>query len=140
MPSPSPPELLIVLERQAKLCEDLEAVADGLPIRVDPGHCLRVAMQILPVLQESQRAEEMRLFPGLLARSPNAMAIVSHLRTEHAEDQGFGEEVRAELIDLSRGHSSLPPEALVYMLRGFFEGMRRHMRHVREVCETISVS
>ena len=118
-------------ERQLKLCNDLEAVADSLPAGTDRQFCLHLARQIGPVLRDAHAAEEQFLFPGIVAR--NGAAVVERLRLEHIEDECFGEEVQYELLQLGQGRPVLAPEATGYMLRGFFEGMRRHMRHELEL-------
>lgn len=124
-----PPELKKTFERQMKLCDDLEAVADSLPLRTDRHFCLHLARQIGPVLRDAHAMEEQLLFPGLLARGENGAEVVERLRLEHIEDECFGEEVQYELLQLGQGRTVLAPEATGYMLRGFFEGMRRHMHH-----------
>jgi hypothetical protein len=124
-----PPKLKKMFERQMKLCDDLEAVADSLPLRIDRHFCLHIARQIGPVLRDAHAAEELHLFPTILSRSENGGDVVERLRLEHIEDECFGEEVQYELLQLGQGRTVLAPEATGYMLRGFFEGMRRHMRH-----------
>ena len=88
-------------ERQLKLCNDLEAVADSLPAGTDRQFCLHLARQIGPVLRDAHAAEEQFLFPGIVAR--NGAAVVERLRLEHIEDECFGEEVQYELLQLGQG-------------------------------------
>lgn len=127
----APQQLKQSFERQAKLCNDLEAVADSLPAGTDRQFCLHLARQIGPVLRDAHAAEEQFLFPGILARG--GAAAVERLRLEHVEDECFGEEVQYELLQLGQGRPVLAPEATGYMLRGFFEGIRRHMHHELEL-------
>ena len=55
------------------------------------------------------------------------------MRLEHIEDECFAEEVQFELQQIATGQPVLAPEATGYMLRGFFEGLRRHVRHELEL-------
>lgn len=130
-PAVFPDHLKRTFERQLKLCDDLEAVADSLPAGTDRQFCLHLARQIGPVLRDAHAVEEQFLFPGLIARGGGE--LVERLRLEHIEDECFGEEVQYELLQLGQGRPVLAPEATGYMLRGFFEGMRRHMRHELEL-------
>jgi len=130
-----PTELMQTFQRQMKLCDDLEAVADSLPSRLDRQFCLHLARQIGPLLQAAHAAEELFLFPALGGTGTPAPELVERLRLEHIEDECFGEEVQHELLQLGQGQPVLAPEATGYMLRGFFEGLRRHMRHELELLE-----
>ncbi|RYE09229.1 MAG: hemerythrin domain-containing protein [Hyphomicrobiales bacterium] len=127
------PELLRIFERQTKLCDDLEAVADSLPNRTDRQFCLHLARQIGPLLKAAHDIEEKHLFPAIIEAHGGGAELVERLRLEHIEDECFGEEVQHELMQLGQGRPVLAPEATGYMLRGFFEGMRRHMRHELEL-------
>lgn len=130
-----PPELVQTFERQMKLCDDLEAVADSLPRATDRQFCLHLARQIGPLLRDAHALEERVLFPAILTRGDSGADVVERLRLEHIEDECFGEEIQHELMQLGRGQPVLAPEATGYMLRGFFEGLRRHMRHEYELFE-----
>ena len=130
-----PAELMQAFDRQRKLCDDLEAVADSLPSRMDRQFCLHLARQIGPLLQAAHAAEERFLFPSIGAAGEQGAELVERLRLEHIEDECFGEEVQHELLQLGQGRPVLGLEATGYMLRGFFEGLRRHMRHELELLE-----
>jgi hypothetical protein len=127
-------ELIQTFDRQRKLCDDLEAVADSLPSRLDRQFCLHLARQIGPLLKAAHAAEERHLFPSIAGESTSG-ELIERLRLEHIEDECFGEEVQHELLQLGQGLPVLAPEATGYMLRGFFEGLRRHMRHELELLE-----
>lgn len=133
-PNTLPAELKQTFERQMKLCDDLEALADSLPSRLDRQFCLHLARQIGPLLRAAHDAEERHLFPSFNREAPSG-ELVEQLRLEHIEDECFGEEVQHELLQLGQGRPVLAPEATGYMLRGFFEGLRRHMRHELELLE-----
>ena len=53
-----PAELMQTFERQRKLCDDLEAVADSLPARLDRQFCLHLARQIGQFLKACHAAED----------------------------------------------------------------------------------
>jgi hypothetical protein len=122
-----PIDLRRSFDRQLKLCDDLEAVADSLPSRADRQFCLHLARQIGPVLRDAHAIEERLLFPRI--DKDNSTEIIDRLRWEHLQDVCYGEEVQHELLQLGKGLPIISPEALGYMLRGFFEGMRRHAFH-----------
>ena len=132
-----PSQLKQAFDRQLKLCDDLEAVADSLPLRTDRQFCLHVARQVTRVLTDAHAAEEVFLFPLLMDRGRQiGDEVVARLRLEHTEDECFAEEVQHELLQLGQGLPVMPPEAIGYMLRGFFAGIRRHLRHEMELLES----
>ncbi len=119
--------------QQLALCDALEAIADSLPNGLNHQRCLRVAQLIGPVLRNAHQAEETVLFPHILATHADGSAVVEQLRLEHIEDECFGEEVQCELQLLGCRRPVLAPEATGYMLRGFFECLRRHVRHEHDL-------
>jgi len=52
---------------------------------------------------------------------------LERLRYEHWEDESFAEEICDELKLLVNNPNKAVIDKLSYMLRGFFEGMRRHI-------------
>lgn len=133
-------ELHDAFNLQMGLCDLLEAVADSLPTRLDRQHCLHIARMIGPLLKQAHAAEEAMLFPHLTAGHSDGCELVERLRLEHIEDECFAEEVQFELLQLGKGQPVLAPEATGYMLRGFFEGMRRHIRHELELIANMRAS
>ncbi len=121
------------LERQMALCDLLEEIADSLPNRLDYATCLRASRLIGPLLRDAHAAEEAVLFPRIAATLGPANAVVERLRLEHLEDESFAEEVQYELHQIGCRQPVLAPEATGYMLRGFFECLRRHVRQEREL-------
>lgn len=109
-----------------RLCDMLEAIADTLPSRVDRLECLKAAGELVPLLRECHRFEEETLFPAFLAAGGRE-DIVARLKAEHVEDQGAAQELAEELFRIGHGHAVHNPEALGYLLRAFFESVRRHM-------------
>lgn len=122
------------LMRLEKLCKGLEAVADGLPTRVDIAHCNRIAGELMPTVKTIHEFEEKRLFPHLLQHSNQTQSlstILERLRFEHWEDQAYAEEVQHALEIFAKAPGQSNVESLSWMLRGFFEGVRRHVAFER---------
>lgn len=123
--------------QQLVLCDLLEVIADALPDRLDHDNCRRAAALVGPLLRLAHEAEEALLFPRIAAVHAHGDAVVERLRLEHLEDECFGEEVQYELHQLGCKRPVLAPEATGYMLRGFFECLRRHVLHERELLESL---
>jgi len=117
-----------------RLCDALESIADALP-NVDRFSCLGMANSIVPLLRDSHRLEETVIFPAYEAASSLTGAdfsSTSRLRAEHVEDECFADEVTEQLLGIGRGRAVENAEALGFMLRGFFESLRRHIAFERE--------
>ena len=122
-------------EEKQLLCDDLEQIADSLPHGVDRRLCLIVAAQIVPLLKHSHLYEESRVFPAFAAAStpPSAGAVsVRRLKAEHVEDECAAQDLADVLFPIGHGSPIDNPEALGFMLRAFFEAMRRHIAFERE--------
>jgi hemerythrin-like domain-containing protein len=126
-------ELQHAFDRQMSLCDLLESIADSLPERLDRQQCLHVARLIAPLIRQAHLAEEQLLFPQVATHHAEGAEVIERLRLEHVEDECFAEEVQYELLQMGKGQPVLAPEATGYMLRGFFEGVRRHIRHEQEL-------
>jgi hemerythrin-like domain-containing protein len=114
------------------ICDRLEGIADSLPNTLDVRVCRVAAGELVPVVTKAHRIEEEEIFPRLVSR-PRGEQIartLDHLRTEHCEDECFAEELADALQHAGDGR--MQPETLGYMLRGFFEAMRRHIKFERE--------
>jgi hypothetical protein len=125
----------ITYARKQGLCDQLEAIADSLPHRVDRLECLRVASVLLPILRESHRYEEEVLFPAFErgAMSPAAGGeTVRRLKSEHVCDECAAEEITEQLMWIGMGGEIANPEALGFMLRAFFGPVRRHIAFERD--------
>ncbi len=111
------------------LCDELEAVADALP-RIDTQKCLFLSRAIGPVLAAAQKIEEAELFRDMACSAPERPALAATLewlRVEHQVDLCYAEEVQDALRAYGEGFRRPSPEATGFMLRGFFEGLRRHV-------------
>lgn len=121
---------------QLALCDQLEEIADTLPDNVDRQACMHTARALLPVVNRAHRMEEDILFP-LVEKSRAAVtdtaATLERLRIEHAGDECFVEELVDVLMSYGAGTPNQSPEATGYMLRGFFQGLRRHIAFEKEL-------
>lgn len=118
-----------------RLCDELETIADSLPHEVDRRLCLIVAAQIVPLLKQSHTYEESQVFPAFAAASfPSSVgdASVRRLKAEHVEDECAAQDLADVLFPIGHGAPIDNPEALGFMLRAFFETMRRHIAFERE--------
>lgn len=115
---------------QLELCQSLEDIADSLPDSVKPQICLQTARALYPAVKSAHDFEERQLFPMLdtLKRvDPALEASMERLRYEHWEDESYSQELTDVLLDWAKGDKHRNPETTGYMLRGFFEGLRRHI-------------
>lgn len=115
---------------QEHLCDILEKIADCLPHEVDPQLCRKAVQALRHDIPLHHRDEELGLFPLLNKYAQNMPVIkmaIQRLETEHDSDEGFAGELIEQLENLAQGGRSGNANMLGYMLRGFFEGYRRHI-------------
>jgi hemerythrin-like domain-containing protein len=123
-------------EEQLALCTTLEAIADSLPDRVDRGVCVSTAKALAPLIDHAHRMEEDILFPTLRAAglvTADLAAALERFKIEHAGDEFFAEELVDVLLSYGAGTPTQSAEATGYMLRGFFETLRRHIASEQEL-------
>ncbi|MFC3072550.1 hemerythrin domain-containing protein [Shinella pollutisoli] len=115
---------------QLTLCEALEEIADSLPANVNRQKCIYAAKSLIPLINGIHRYEEEMLFP-LLEKTPffrgEMGETIARLKFEHVEDECFAEELTDTLTRLGSGDGTVNAETAGYMLRGFFESIRRHI-------------
>lgn len=119
---------------QLALCDVLEEIADSLPANIDARKCLEAANALNPLIKGVHSYEETVLFPWLESSveiQPALRETLHRLKFEHCEDACFAEELTDTLTRLGRGER-VNMEATGYMLRGFFESLRRHIAFERE--------
>jgi len=116
-----------------RLCDALEMIADALPA-ADRLKCIGAANAIVPLLRSIHQYEETIIFPAYEAASGgNAnLASIRRLRAEHVEDECFAGELTEILLAIGHGETVDNAEAVGFMLRGFFESLRRHIAFERE--------
>tara|TARA_R110000868_G_scaffold6485_4_gene36713 strand:+ start:1269 stop:1712 length:444 start_codon:yes stop_codon:yes gene_type:complete len=116
------------------LCDALETVADNLPHEINARVCRSLADALEPLVARTHQQEEETLFPLLAAsQNPQLSRTLARLREEHLADHSTAAEVSEALHDLSAGASKLSPDAVGYLLRSFFESMRRHVLSEQEL-------
>ncbi len=116
------------------ICSRLEKIADGLPMKVDPVQCAELARTIHETVVSAHLFEEKIVFPYLrsIASDKGISDTIERLRFEHWEDESFAAELQESLCSFATGRDRSHVEALAWMLRGFFEGLRRHIAFERE--------
>ena len=117
-------------EEQLRLCTELEEIADSLPAKINRQKCIYAAKALGPMIKDAHHYEDTVLFPVLESRAPRSPDLdktLARLKFEHFEDECFAEELAERLLLLGSGRAGINMEATGYMLRGFFEGMRRHI-------------
>lgn len=139
MSSYAEPELITLINRHHSnlysLCESLENIANNLPRSVNKQACLALSRSIYPIIYEAHEFEETKLFPYLLKSNEQNKALInslSRLKFEHYEDETFAQEISEALHEFVTGENTVLAEKLSYMLRGFFEGVRRHLAFENE--------
>lgn len=117
------------------LCDMLEQIADSLPRDVSRSTCASLGGDLLPLLRDIHQFEEDSLYPLAIQRlgaTPEVESTIRRLQYEHCEDECFAEELSDALRELGGGKAPRNPEATGYMLRGFFEALRRHIAFERD--------
>ena len=118
-------------QEQLALCQALEEIADSLPADINRQKCIYAAKALGPLIGGFHHYEEQVLFPWIATTSPPHVDVrktLERLKIEHCEDECFAEELTDALLRLGSGEPS-NMEAVGYMLRGFFEGVRRHIAY-----------
>jgi len=115
---------------QLVLCDGLETIADTLPNDVDY-RLISLASEVLKkAISQHNRLEEEALFPILLGRLNEDSHLRSAFKQLHQEHETDGEhalEIADELDRIVINRRVENPEMLGYMLRGFFDALRRHI-------------
>lgn len=134
-------QLALVYGEKIQLCDQLEQIADSLPYHVDRFACIRVGNRLLPLLRESHRYEEEVIFPIFERQAqPGRRATVMRLKTEHVYDEDAAEAITEQLMWIGHGGAIENPEALGFMLRAFFDTVRRHIAFEREYVFPLAVT
>jgi hypothetical protein len=117
-----------LLHEQIELASELEKIADALPDSFDQHRCCELADRIPAVFNVTVSVSQEFLHPVLLARCDGqsfSEATVERLRSERLMDQGYAMEVNGLLLMLAGPKQAADMNAAGYMLRGFFENLRR---------------
>ena len=122
------------LARQVQLCNRLEALADGLPAELNVQECLYIVQSLVPSLADAHRFEEQKVYPvlGGVIGDIATVSMIERLNYEHMGDEDYAEHVADTLRDFLKDRHSANVESMAWMLRGFFEAMRRHLAFEQE--------
>ncbi|WP_196501653.1 hemerythrin domain-containing protein [Aestuariivirga litoralis] len=118
------------LARQEQLCDRLERLADSLPDALNVQEGLYVAQSLLPTVTLAHRFEEEKVFP--LLHGTTHSATLERLGYEHMGDEEYAGDIIHALRAYVMERRSSNAEALAWMMRGFFEALRRHIAFERE--------
>lgn len=120
---------------QLALCDDLESIADSLPSGIVNQDCLLAAKSLGRLIRDVHAYEEETLFPALARVFPASgefASAVDRLTFEHLADECYADDIAEKLLHVGTGGRDVNMEALGYMLRGFFEALRRHIAYERD--------
>ena len=126
------------LDQQQLICRELEAIADSLPDSLNSQACLDTAQRLLPLIKRAHEFEENILFPLIVKKEnptpvqPAIAETIERLQFEHWGDEDFASDVYHGIRAYVAGRDRNSAESLGWMLRGFFESMRRHIAFERE--------
>lgn len=117
-----------LVQQQTEAADLLEQIADSLPTSIDRPLCYELSAHLPQLLQVCWTIDERVIFPRLLATqsvSHFTQRSAERLGDERLTDQGYAIEV-SELLE-GYGHAAVVEDANAagYLLRGFFENMRR---------------
>jgi len=121
--------MTLIHDTKIALCDELENVADCLPSNTDVLSCLSLAAKLLPVLRLAHAYEERVIFPAyevVVAGTDYSMSV-DRLRGEHISDDCFAADLTDVLLKIGHGGHVGQAETFGYMLRGFFDSLRRHV-------------
>lgn len=115
------------------ICDTLEAIADALP-RADSSTCATTADALQSAIAATHLLEDEILFPLLVTQERKELdQTILRLKFEHLTDKFNAEEVGDVLRGLAMNQSDLSANAVGYLLRAFFEPVRRHIRSEQEL-------
>lgn len=132
---------------QLKLCKELENIADSLGGQVDRYQCTVIADELERVMNDAHKFEKGILFPALKhvmsmndttqsLQSPKSGFLIQ-LENEHEDDVCLAGEVVEALNQLADDPAKISPDAIGYLLRGFFVSLRRHLALEEQVLRSV---
>ncbi|MEK1947226.1 MAG: hemerythrin domain-containing protein, partial [Ensifer adhaerens] len=91
--------------------------------------CSEIAEKLPSTLLAVHRLEDQILFPAIMAArgTDDGQRLIERLRDEHRHDGKLAEQVARVLHELLHARCPHSWEAIGYMLRAFFETVRRHI-------------
>lgn len=112
------------------LCNELEVIADGLPALPQPHQLVAVSAALRAGIPAHCRHEEAELRQHLQSSAVTPSWILVALRCledEHRENETLGHELAEALEEIVEENRIRNAEALGYMLRMYFQTLRRHL-------------
>ncbi len=117
-----------LVREKMNVCGQLEEIANNLPDRVDAHQCASLAERLPGLLGLCDDIYQKVIFPLLLRHQSQRYftpITAERLVSERLMDQGYAVEV-SDLLDRLANSAPIPNvEASGYLLRGFFETVRR---------------
>lgn len=112
------------------LCSELEAIADRLPLLPHEGEVKSLSAALRAGVPAHCRHEEsaFRMYMARTSNPPRALVVaVERLASEHSDNEPLGHELADMLEAVVGGRSPTNLEALGYLIRLYFQTMRRHL-------------
>lgn len=126
-------------QRLLATCDALESLADALPGPVSADQCQKLADDAITLVAETHRLEEQVLLPLLATSTRRELyKVAERLRQEHAFDSQAALEIEEALTGLVSGRPILSADATGYLLRSFFESVRRHVHAEQDLLMLIT--
>ncbi len=125
-----------VRNEQIALCDILEDIADSLPHNVDKQICNHTAIVLNSIIKRAHKTEQNILFPYIKDNAPSAIDLTktfARLKKQHLRDQYSGEELSEILLSYAISKPSHSAETTGYIIRAYFESLRRHIAFVDEL-------
>jgi Hemerythrin HHE cation binding domain len=110
-------------------CDRLESICDSLPHAFSRVDCLEMSAwldQAFPELIEQEEGSLVRMTPPLAAEWDEAART---WRRHHKTDVTYAGELAEALEEFARRDQPGAVDTLSYMMRGFFEAVRRHVAY-----------
>jgi len=117
-----------LIREKINVCEQLEHIADRLPNQVNVDQCAKLAELLPDMLGLCDDINQRVIFPLLLRHQSQRYfthSMAQRLVDERMMDQGYALEVSELLDQLAKAESIRNAEASGYLLRSFFETVRR---------------
>ncbi len=124
------------ISEQIALCDILEDIADSLPYNIDKQICNHTSIMLNSIIKRAHRIEQDILFPYLKDNAPNAIDLTktfARLKKQNLRDQYSGEELAEILLSYAINKPSHSAETTGYIIRAYFESLRRHIAFVDEL-------
>lgn len=115
---------------QQELCEVLEEIADALPGPVEPARVEFATTVLRTSVRRHIAIQTHLLFPVLRQRaleSDEIKTLIGQITADNAADEVLAYDTADQLEAAVEKRQAGKPDMLAYMLRGMFEGRRRHI-------------